>query len=324
MSQGNKNFQSQVAQHYNQVEQKSVRERKKSDIIDLRKFNNAMKSLMHHMATKFAVQSICSLKGSMRVLDLGCGKGGDLPKYLRNSEVAHVVGVDIADVSIQQCKERFRSMRPHHGRKFKGDFFVADLTREDISKKLQDIDCTEKFHVASSQFSIHYSFESFDQAVRYIENAAKNLTKHGLFIGTYPDGPKLIKSARNSETPGVFEVDDILRVEFAPEDLKNPKPFGTKYHFKLKEVVDCPEFLVHPQVLRALFKSLGFYEVFDRSFEEQLREAKNNIKGPFTEIFSGHDAFDIDYDERIARLGQDMWRAASIYRCFCYRKARDD
>jgi mRNA (guanine-N7-)-methyltransferase len=122
-------------------------------------------------------------------------------------------------------------------------------------EKLIEHDCTNKFHVASSQFSIHYSFESYEQAVRFISNAANNLIKHGVFIGTYPDGPKLLKLARQSKTPGLYEVDDILRVEFSPEDLKHPKPFGTKYHFKLKEVVDCPEFLVHPEILRSLMKA---------------------------------------------------------------------
>ena len=41
---------------------------------------------------------------------LGCGKGGDLLKWQR-SNVSHVVGVDIAATSIEQCKERFMDMK---------------------------------------------------------------------------------------------------------------------------------------------------------------------------------------------------------------------
>lgn len=318
-------FASEVAKHYNQVEQKPIKERSKSLIIELRRFNNAMKSLMHHMAFKFAV-SINAKREPFRVLDLGCGKGGDLPKYLRNDKVGLVVGVDIADISIQQCKERYNSMKQSTGRCFKGEFFVADLTRVEIEKKLHEVNCFDKFHVASTQFSLHYSFETFEQAVRYISNAAKNLMKHGILIGTYPDGPKLLRLARESKTPGLYEVEDILSIRFSPEDLKNPKPFGTKYHFKLREVVDCPEFLVHPEVLRKLMKMLGFYEVFDRSFEENLREAISNpndgdtVKG----IFDAHNALEIDLEQNKAILEENMWRAASIYRCFCYKKIRDD
>lgn len=320
------NFASEVAKHYNEVEQKPIRERAKSDIIELRKFNNAMKSLMQHLAFKFALSINANKREPFRVLDLGCGKGGDLPKYLRNDKVGLVVGVDIADVSIEQCKERYRSMRQSNGKCFRGEFFVSDLTRVDIEPKLKELKCHDKFHVASSQFSLHYSFESFEQAVQYISNAANNLIKHGVFVGTYPDGPKLLKLARNSPNRGTYEVDDVLSVRFDPEDLNNPKPFGTKFHFKLKEVVDCPEFLVHPEVLRQLMKMLGFYEVFDRSFEENLREAVYNPNDGHIvrNIFNAHDALTIDADRRIATLGGSTWKAASIYRCFCYRKSRDD
>lgn len=322
MASDHRNFASTVAQHYNQVEQKGVRERKKSDIIELRCFNNAMKSLLHHQAFKFAANF--QTREPLRVLDLGCGKGGDLPKYFRSNQVGLVVGVDIADVSIEQCKERYNSFPK--ARRPKGEFFVADLTRVDIGPKLIEHNCTEKFHIASSQFSIHYSFESLDQAVRYISNAANNLMKHGVFIGTYPDGPKLLKLARQSATPGLYEVDDILSVRFSPEDLKNPRTFGTKYHFKLKEVVDCPEFLVHPQVLDSLMISLDFYKVFDRSFEEQIKESYGNPADgdKFKEIFEKHTALDFDSEPGKAVLSEKMWSVASVYRCFCYRKLRDD
>lgn len=319
-------FASEVAKHYNEVEQKPIRERAKSDIIELRKFNNAMKSLMQYLAFKFALSINNNKREPFRVLDLGCGKGGDLPKYLRNNKIGLVVGVDIADVSIEQCKERYRSMKQSNGKCFRGEFFVSDLTRTDIEGKIHELKCLDKFHVASSQFSLHYSFESFEQAVQYISNAANNLMKHGVFVGTYPDGPKLLKLARDSANRGTYEVEDVLSVRFDPEDLNNPKPFGTKFHFKLKEVVDCPEFLVHPEVLRRLMIMLGFYEVFDRSFEENLREAVYNPNdGDIVKnIFLNHDAFKHYPEHRVAFLGESTWKAASIYRCFCYRKCRDD
>lgn len=320
-------FVSEVANHYNLVEQKPIRERSKSVIIELRRFNNAMKSLMHHAAFKFAV--ILGERKPYRVLDLGCGKGGDLPKYLRNDKVGLVVGIDIAEVSIEQCKERYKAMKQSSGKCFRGEFFVADLTRVDIGRQIRELGFKsfEKFHVASTQFSLHYSFESFEQAVRYISNARNNLVRHGIFIGTYPDGPKLIKLAREKgQGEGVYEVEDILSIKFEPEDLKCPKPFGTKYHFKLAEVVDCPEFLVHPEVLEKLMTMLGLYKVFDRSFEENLKEAISNPNDGDTvkNIFHAHDALKFDLERRFARLDETMWKAASIYRCFCYRKLRDD
>lgn len=322
MSASKSDFASNVAKHYNSVENKTISERNKSEIIALRKFNNAMKSLMHHQAFKFANQIPNDDHEPFRVLDLGCGKGGDLPKYDRNKKVGLVVGVDVADVSIQQCKDRYKSIKGRPGTNFEGKFFVADLTTTDIDSKLKEIDCTEKFHVASCQFSLHYSFETYEKAVRYLSNASKNLMRLGIFFGTYPDGPKLLKLARQNE--GTFQVDELLTVQFNTHDLNNPQPFGTKYHFKLKEVVDCPEFLVHPEVLERLLVRLGFIKVFDRSFEENLREViKSASDGHIAKnILSYHSA--LEFEDQQAYLDEDTWKAVSVYRCFCYRKARDN
>lgn len=313
-------FSSKVAEHYNQVEQKDLRERKKSDIINLRNFNNAMKSLMHSVAVRIYDTGNNRDGQPLRALDLGCGKGGDLPKYARNERVGLVVGADIASVSIEQCIERYTNLRTPFNRPLRGHFFVADLTRDIIRKKIEDLGITEKFHFASSQFSIHYSFETFEQAVRYISNAADNLEHLGVFVGTYPDGPKLLKLARNSETRGTYQVDDVLKVEFPKESLDNPRPFGTRYHFCLKEVVNCPEFLVHPQVLEELFKELGFLKVFDRSFEETIYHQKDVSGSSFRTIFEKHNAF--VFEDQDATLDEVTWKAASIYRCFCYRRVR--
>lgn len=322
MSTSKSDFASNVAKHYNSVENKSISERNKSEIIALRKFNNAMKSLMHHQAFKFANHIPNEDHEPFRVLDLGCGKGGDLPKYDRNRRVGLVVGVDVADVSIEQCKARFETFKDRPGSTFDGKFFVADLTTTDIESKLKEIKCTEKFHIASCQFSLHYSFESYEKAVRYLSNASKNLMKHGIFFGTYPDGPKLLKLARQSG--GTYQVDELMTVQFNTHDLNNPQPFGTKYHFKLKEVVDCPEFLVHPEVLERLLKRLGFFKVFDRSFEENLKESIANPSDGLQakKIFNYHSAF--EFDEHQAYLDEDTWKAVSVYRCFCYKKLRDD
>ena len=45
------------------------------------------------------------------ILDLGCGKGGDLLKWSKVGGVSHVMCVDIADVSVNQAEERFKEMK---------------------------------------------------------------------------------------------------------------------------------------------------------------------------------------------------------------------
>ena len=45
----------------------------------------------------------------INILDLGCGKGGDLLKWQKDM-VSHYVGADIADTSVEQARERFTKM----------------------------------------------------------------------------------------------------------------------------------------------------------------------------------------------------------------------
>lgn len=73
-------------------------------------------------------------------LDLCCGKGGDMRKWEKSRMMKHVVFVDIAEVSLNNCRERYEDMKRKHdeGRErrggrgpplFSAEFFVADCTR---------------------------------------------------------------------------------------------------------------------------------------------------------------------------------------------------
>lgn len=72
-----------VAAHYNSRPNVQPSERNRSAIIHLRDFNNWTKSVL---IREFVSQ------GNLKVLDLACGKGGDLFKWDKAS-VTHVTGV---------------------------------------------------------------------------------------------------------------------------------------------------------------------------------------------------------------------------------------
>jgi mRNA (guanine-N7-)-methyltransferase len=57
------------------------------------------------------------------VLDIGCGKGGDLGKWQKQSLVQAYVGVDVADVSVMHAEQRAAELR---GRRFSTRFLAMD------------------------------------------------------------------------------------------------------------------------------------------------------------------------------------------------------
>lgn len=209
-----------VRAHYNAVPERG-RDWRKTDskIKGLRSFNNWIKScIIQKFApdedhTPGARERGISSGRELLVLDLGCGKGGDLGKWQQAPQPVELyVGLDPAEVSIDQARERFRQMgqRDRHGgrggrgghyrrpqpRLFEARFQVKDCfgeSLEDIEIVRQvgftksNISSERGFDVVSMMFCMHYAFESEAKARQMLMNVAGSLKKGGRLIGTIPD-----------------------------------------------------------------------------------------------------------------------------------------
>ena len=77
--------------------------------------------------------------------------------------MSRVTFVDIAEKSIEECKNRYENpMRAN----FAAEFIHLDATSELISEKISNQENLQH-DMVSSQFVIHYSFESFEKASSY-------------------------------------------------------------------------------------------------------------------------------------------------------------
>ncbi|KAK5652720.1 hypothetical protein OQA88_9573 [Cercophora sp. LCS_1] len=207
-----------VRAHYNAVPERG-RDWRKTDsrIKGLRSFNNWVKSCIIQKFSPDEDHTPGALARGVRsdnqllVLDIGCGKGGDLGKWQQApQQVELYVGLDPADVSIDQARERYRSMsqrgggrggRGGYGRRpqqrlFDARFHVKDCYGESI----EDIDIIRQvgftassiaehrgFDVVSMMFCMHYAFESEAKARQMLKNVAGSLKKGGRFIGCIPN-----------------------------------------------------------------------------------------------------------------------------------------
>ena len=231
------------------------------------------------------------------VLDLACGKGGDMLKWSK-AGVDHVTCVDIAETSVQQAKDRYNQMKQRNrGRIFKANFFAADCTKTRLLEKYQN---SPKFDIVSCQFAFHYSFETQSQAECMVRNAAECLKPGGYFIGTTPDA-NIIWQRLKSEHCNHFG-NSVYSVEFdqnsplvtaakhttnenetqgkitgkMPKDLQT---FGVGYNFHLEGVVDCPEFLVNFDALCDIADRHGLVLAGKQGFENFFKEKRNTREG---------------------------------------------
>ncbi|KAK5966652.1 mRNA capping enzyme large subunit [Trichostrongylus colubriformis] len=175
-----------------------------------------------------------------RILDLACGKGGDLRKW-KIANVDSVVMADVAQVSLNQAKERYDEMaqRERNGL-FPVEFVHADCSKESLKAKMVGV---PEFDLVSCQFALHYSFIDEESARTFLRNATETLRPGGFFIGTLPDADRIVWSAR--ENDGEFR-NEVCSVRYEnKEELAQPPLFGAMFHFTLDSQVNCPEFLAY-------------------------------------------------------------------------------
>ncbi|KAL1841665.1 hypothetical protein VTJ49DRAFT_6771 [Mycothermus thermophilus] len=210
-----------VKAHYNSVPERG-REWRRTDsrIKGLRAFNNWVKSCI---IQKFAPDEDhapgarergMSSGNRLLVLDIGCGKGGDLFKWQQAPQTVDLyVGLDPAEVSIEQARERYRSMANRGGggggrggrgghshrrppRIFDARFQVKDCYAESIGDidvvrqvgfSQSNLSSSRGFDVVSMMFCMHYAFETEAKARQMLMNVSGALRKGGRFIGCIPN-----------------------------------------------------------------------------------------------------------------------------------------
>ncbi|TKR93842.1 hypothetical protein L596_008222 [Steinernema carpocapsae] len=290
-----------------------------------------------------------------RVLDLCCGKGGDLLKW-KQGNISSIVMTDVADVSLQQCESRYREMKDR-GRNdrqelFSAQFLHADASKERLLPKLEGA----HFDISSCQFALHYSFASEAQARQMLQNATESIRLGGYFIGTLPDADVMYHCIK--ENNGKF-LNDVCSLEYDDKtvDFQThiPPLFGAKFHFTLDKVVNCPEFLVHFELLVEMMKELGFELALRKRFSDAIPfflkdhgsgralfgrmqalepyppEGDVTLMGPEAEYSDGKAEFEERERENkweghhrtLGTLSQSEWQVASMYLVFAFQRVSE-
>ncbi|KAL4785219.1 mRNA capping enzyme-domain-containing protein [Aspergillus varians] len=248
-----------VRQHYNAVPQRGREWRKtESKIKGLRSFNNWVKSSLIQRFSpdeEFTARSLDTKDWAngaapppmdekrLLVIDLGCGKGGDLGKWqLAPQPIELYVGLDPADISIAQARDRYGSMRTGRGpRQRRGPLFHAEFAPKDcFGEWLGDIPIVQQvgieanvgpggnivssrwggggFDVVASMFAVHYAFESEEKTRQMLRNVAGCLKKGGRFLGVCPNSDVISSEIAKFHTKLKSEEPTKKKEEAEPED----------------------------------------------------------------------------------------------------------
>lgn len=299
---------SAVASHYNSLPDRHRTLESGSEILRVRNFNNWIKSVL-------IAKHLPRGRGGYghAVLDLACGKGGDMLKF-KAGNCAMYVGVDIAAQSVSDAVERYNGAHNRPGMPFAATFMVGDFGADSLDPHLPG---GLRFALASCQFALHYSFASEARARMLLSNAASRLAAGGTFVATVPDANVLVRRLRasvnlsfgNSLYSVAFD-DAHASKRFDPA----ARVFGIAYRFTLKEAVeDCVEYLVHLPTLERLAAEAGLEMLYARNF---------------TDFFADECAANTELLERMkvlppdegGRLTEEEWEVAHTYTCVAFRK----
>lgn len=207
------------------------------------------------------------------------------------------------------------------------------------------------FDLAVIQFAYHYSFETIEQATKMLENASRNLREGGYFVGSTVNANKVI--ARTLAAKRTKFGNEIFSIEFPEKALEYERVplFGNTYQFRLHDVVDCPEFLVHFPTVVEIAKRFNLELYYAKRFEDyylenvdgvearKLLQRMNALKAfslddkgglsdeQFAYEYAKASAYQrdnpqlhVDDRKRIGTISRSEWEACCLYMVFAFKK----
>lgn len=206
-----------VAKHYGSM---SRRPPERSTAL-LRIRCNCLKSLVISESVSSA-----SVGGTCSVLDLGCGKGGDLSKFAKLRNVTRYLGVDVSPDCVEEANRRLRRRSRSVQRAFRFEVCDLNVPGEGNSRSVNPFcERGRRYDLVVCNFAVHYFFSA-----TLFQQVASVLHKNGLFVFIKINADRLRKICSKLGTRGVFQT-EVVRIEAKQSN----------YDFFLKGSVNCTE-----------------------------------------------------------------------------------
>lgn len=269
------NNQSSV-QHYNQITKNARRQNRNEDTNCTRFVNNLVKSLLFNYCYDTFVQTNFP-QDRIHLLDLACGKGGDILKWRFNLPQDSIyVGVDSSDASVDEAKRRLLQCYAHNHRnqcyfgKDKSVLIKANMASPKLAPTLQQyFNQQEIFHVVSMQMALHYVTKTPEYLCNTLQNISSMLYTNGIFIVTFMN-PQCIIAELGS--PMCQEIRLYTKhSNYSNNCQLNIEEFGQQYHVHLDNCVhDLAEYIVPLKQLYRIAKQYNLMPIEKGSFEDIL------------------------------------------------------
>lgn len=212
----------------------------------------------HNKIKKLYIDSIAE----ERLLDLACGRGGDLRKWKDNKNIKFVLGYDINEDSIKEAKTRLKGLKFSKSKQV----FFKEL---DLSSNI--LKCKTKFDTITSFFAFHYFFKN-KSSLKSILSSINNCST----IGT-----KLVLALFDGDKIDALPDQTVYANWSITKQAKKSGNFGNEILVYLKKtILDKPEieYIVRSKVLEEELLKINFVLVESKPFAEILSNKKLTIE----------------------------------------------
>ena len=269
---------------YDRAAKKSKANLQQTDMdMQIRKFHNKIKQelLLH-----FKNESL---------LDLACGRGGDIAKWM-HANYKNVTAIDFSAESIAEAHSRM-DMYKYLAKSTKIKFQIFDL-----KQKLPELE--RKYDTVSCMFALHYFLETKETALTFFTNVSNSLNKNGVFLGVGPDGKNILALLNGNS----FLKNDFVCIEKKFDGKQ--QCFGSGYLFSMQNSIlqdeKSLEFLMFENVLIEIAKKVGLIPILDLDLPGFL------LKTEPQKLFKH---FNPQYEDK------DKNTTSEIFAAFAFRKA---
>lgn len=233
-----------VSTHYDSVHNHTQQERREGMAFPLKKYHNQIKRTL---LEKYA-------RDADSLLDIGCGRGGDIQKWL-GCNIKTVVGVDVSPREIEEAFRRWESIRGSRldAKDKTYNFHVGNFNTFKVSGG--------PYQVITAMFCLNYFFSTEQQVLDLAAKVAQNLKPGGVFLGTIVDGRRFVQAlhGRASFDDGFCEL-----IQWWKDD---PQNFGSEFTFQINDTVVAPTVVAPTDVAAPPREYLSFKSTFKAIFE---------------------------------------------------------
>jgi mRNA (guanine-N7-)-methyltransferase len=211
------------------------------------------------------------------VFDMGCGRGGDIKKYAKNS-VGFYYGIDLVPERVEEASKRYKNLR------------VLFSAWFDVGNFMEPIKVESQYDFVSCQFAFHYAWSSKEKVYQVMKNAINIMKDDAYFYLTFPDfeiiRQRLVTminspcddynySGQNINGDFVYRIGgpnyylEFCSIYSFEEFLHQIEcnPYGQKYTYYMKGAVNgLEEYLVHPAEFESICDELNLQVYFSSNF----------------------------------------------------------